>query len=135
MARLFMTRKEKEARAAQGNLMTAIDWRIKLAKEHSLYVSRREGGTGDFDVKAFTGKWNDSFVKTNKKGPYISYDEMYKAGCRFDHRVNYNAFKCYTEETIKEVVEKVSRSIPRMQKEEARVQAKEVERALEYLDG
>ena len=135
MARLFMTQKEKEARAAQGNVMSSIDWRIKLAKEHGLYLCRRPYGSGDFDVQAFTGKWNDSFVKTNKKGPFISYDAMYKAGCRFDHRVNYNAFKCYTEETIKEVVLKANRSIPRMQKEEARKQAIEVENALESLDG
>lgn len=135
MERLFMSRKEKEARAAQGNTMSAMEWRIRLAKEHSIYACRRLGGSGDFDIQTFTGKWNDSFVKTNQKGPYISYDAMYQAGCRFNHRVNYNAFKCYTEETIKEVVNKVNRSIPRMQKEEACKQAKEVEKALKYLDG
>ena len=86
-------------------------------------------------MHAFTGKWNDSFVKTNKKGPYISHDEMYKAGCRFDHRVNYNAFKCYTEETIKEVVLKAERSIPRQQQEAAKKEAKSVMEALECLDG
>ena len=109
MERIFMTKKEKEA-LAPSSTMTAFEWRVKLLKEHSLYLYRRPYGSGDFVVQEVTGKWNDSYVKTQGSKQIISYDEMFKAGCKFRTLVNYNAFKCYTDETIKEVVLKAERS-------------------------
>ena len=109
MARLFMTRKEKEA-LAPSSTMTAFEWRVKLLKEHGLYLYRRPYGSGDFVVQEVTGKWNDSYVKTQGSRQIISADEMCKNGCQLRTLVNYNAFKCFTEETIKEVVLKAERS-------------------------
>ena len=109
MSRLFMTKKEKEA-MAQSSTMTAFEWRVKLLKEHRLYLYRRPYGSGDFVVQEVSGKWNDSYVKTQGSKQIISCAEMFKAGCSFRTLVNYNAFKCFTEETIKEVVLKAERS-------------------------
>lgn len=111
MARLFMTRKQLEERVKQGGLMTSFKWRLKLLKEHGLYLDRRPWGSGDFRVRKFSGKWNDNFVQTHKNGEkYISYTEIIKSGAILEHVVNYNAWKCYCEETIKEVLLKVQRT-------------------------
>ena len=61
---------------------------------------------GEGGYAAVSKLWDNSVSNALKQ----VNDEMFKAGCSFSTLVNYNAFKCFTEETIKEVILKAERS-------------------------
>ena len=104
-ATMLAEKKEK----AKLSTMTSFEWRLKLAKEHGLYLKRRPYGMGDFLVYRLISPITDSCIKGNSiLDKAIQYDSNYVCG--------YGAYNVYTEETIQEVLDKVKRANEREMK-------------------
>ena len=104
-ATMLAEKKEK----AKLSTMTSFEWRLKLAKEHGLYLKRRPYGMGAFLVYRLVMPVTDSAVKNSKfVESNLKYDNNYVCG--------YSAYKVYTDETIQEVVAAVKRTAEREMK-------------------
>ena len=121
-------KKIREANAAKST-MTAFEWRYKLATEHNLYLKRREYGCGSFVVYEMKGSLPVSCIGENKRGKFFKDQEVLKC-CENSWVCGYDAYKQYNEETIKDVLEKVTRAHDREKKR----LVKETIKVLDVLD-
>ena len=120
--------KEQKEKAAALSTMTAFEWRYRLAKEHRLYLKRREFGCGSFVVYEMKCALPDSCIRETKKGKVFKDAEILDL-CEPTWICGYSAWKVYTDETIKEVVQKVKEAHAR----EAKKTMKETIEALNVL--
>lgn len=120
--------KEQKKKAAALSTMTAFEWRYRLAKEHRLYLKRREFGCGSFVVYEMNCALPDSCVRETKSGK-VFCDKEILGLCEPSWICGYSAWKVYTEETILEVVQKVKEAHAR----EAKREMKETIKALDAL--
>lgn len=120
--------KEQKKKAAALSTMTAFEWRYRLAKEHRLYLKRREYGCGSFVVYEMNCALPDSCIRETKNGKVFRDTEILDL-CEPSWICGYSAWKVYTEETIMEVVQKVKEAHAR----EAKRAMKETIKALDVL--
>lgn len=120
--------KEQKKKAAALSTMTAFEWRYRLAKEHRLYLKRREFGCGSFVVYEMNCALPDSCVRETKSGK-VFRDKEILGLCEPSWICGYSAWKVYTEESILEVVQKVKEAHAR----EAKREMKETIKALDAL--
>jgi len=119
---------EEKKKAAALSTMTAFEWRYRLAKEHRLYLKRREFGCGSFVVYEMKCALPDSCVRETRNGK-VFCDKEILGLCEPSWICGYSAWKVYTDETIKEVVQKVKEAHAR----EAKRTIKETIEALDAL--
>ena len=110
--------------------MTAIEWRIKLLKEHGLLLTSRPYGN-DYEVYKCNTVWNDSFVITSKTGKQNLDVKKIMNFCDTKKITNANPYHRFNDITIKEVLDKVTR----MQRKEMYKREKETIKAIESLAG
>lgn len=102
-----MTKEQLEARAATST-MTTFEWRLKLLKEHKLYLTRRPFGCGDFLVYRFQSEFKPEYI--GKRGSKEIFNEIEILNhCDDDYTCGFNAYKWFSDESIKEVVAKFER--------------------------
>ena len=111
--------------------MTAIEWRIKLLKEHGLLLTTRPYGRGDYEVYKCNIKWNDSFVVTSKTGKQNLDVKTIMQFCDSKKITNADPYHRFNEITIKEVLDKVIR----IQRKEMDMREKEIIKAINSLAG
>ena len=110
--------------------MTAIEWRIKLLKEHGLLLTSRPYGN-DYEVYKCNTKWNDSFVVTSKTGKQNLDVKTIMQFCESKKITNADPYHRFNEITIKEVLDKVIR----IQRKEMDMREKEIIKAINSLAG
>jgi hypothetical protein len=115
---------------AKDSTMTAIEWRIKLLKEHSLLLTSRPYGA-DYEVYKCNAKWNDSFLFTSKTGKQNLDVKALKKFCEYPKITNADPYHRYNDITIKEVLDKVIR----IQRKEMDQREAETIKAIESLAG
>lgn len=133
------SRKAREKREAKKKMllelakdsnMTAIEWRVKLIKEHGLFLASRPYGA-DYEVYKFNGKWNDSFLITSKTGKQNLDVKKIMPLCDSKKITNADPYHRFNEITIKEVLDKVIR----IQRQEIDKRKTETIKAIESLAG
>lgn len=115
---------------AKDSTMTAIEWRIKLLKEHGLLLSSRPYGN-DYEVYKCNVKWNDSFVITSKTGKQNLDVKTIMKFCDSKKITNADPYHRFNDITIKEVLDKVIR----IQRKEMDRRENETIKAIESLAG
>lgn len=115
---------------AKDSNMTAIEWRVKLIKEHGLFLASRPYGA-DYEVYKFNGKWNDSFLITSKTGKQNLDVKRIKKFCDSKKITNADPYHRFNEITIKEVLDKVIR----IQRKEMDKRKAETIKAIDSLAG
>lgn len=115
---------------AKDSNMTAIEWRIKLLKEHGLLLSSRPYGH-DYEVYKCNVKWNDSFLITSKTGKQNLDIKTIKKFCDSKKITNADPYHRFNDITIKEVLDKVIR----IQRKEMNKRENETIKAIESLAG
>lgn len=115
---------------AKDSTMTAIEWRIKLLKEHGLLLASRPYGC-DYEVYKCNIKWNDSFVITTKTGKQNLDTKTIKKFCDVNKITNADPFHRFNDITIKEVLDKVIR----IQRKEMDKRKAETIKAIDELVG
>ena len=115
---------------AKDSNMTAIEWRIKLLKEHGLLLTSRPYGN-DYEVYKCNTKWNDSFVVTTKTGKQNLDVKTIMQFCDSEKITNADPYHRFNEITIKEVLDKVIR----IQKKEMYKREAETIKAINSLAG
>lgn len=115
---------------AKDSIMTAIEWRIKLLKEHGLLLTSRPYGY-DYEVYKCNVKWNDSFLITSKTGKQNLDIKTIKKFCDSKKITNADPYHRFNDITIKEVLDKVIR----IQRKEMNRRENETIKAIESLAG
>ena len=115
---------------AKDSTMTAIEWRIKLLKEHGLLLTSRPYGH-DYEVYKCNVKWNDSFLFTLSTGKQNLNVKTIKKFCDSKKITNADPYHRFNDITIKEVLDKVIR----IQKKEMTQRENEIIKAIESLAG
>lgn len=115
---------------AKDSTMTALEWRIKLLKEHGLLLKSRPYGN-DYEVYKCNTKWNDSFLITSKTGKQNLDVKTIKKFCDVNKITNADPFHRFNDITIKEVLNKVIR----IQKQEMIKREAETIKAIDELAG
>lgn len=115
---------------AKDSNMTAIEWRVKLIKEHGLFLASRPYGA-DYEVYKFNGKWNDSFLITSKTGKQNLDVKKIMPLCDSKKITNADPYHRFNEITIKEVLDKVIR----IQRKEMDKRKAETIKAIDSLAG
>ena len=93
---------------AKDSTMTAIEWRIKLLKEHGLLLTSRPYGN-DYEVYKCNTKWNDSFLVTSKTGKQNLDVKTIMKFCDSTKITNADPYHRFNDITIKEVLDKIIR--------------------------
>ena len=130
------TRAKREAKKkvllelAKDSTMTALEWRIKLLKEHGLLLTSRPYGH-DYEVYKCNVKWNDSFLFTLSTGKQNLDVKRLKKFCDSRKITNADPYHRFNDITIKEVLDKVIR----IQKQEMTRRENETIKAIESLAG
>ena len=133
MAKARAKREEKKKmllELTKDSTMTAIEWRIKLLKEHGLLLTSRPYGN-DYEVYKCNTAWNDSFVITSKTGKQNLDVKKIMKFCDSKKITNADPYHRFNDITIKEVLDKVTR----MQRKEMDKREKETIKAIESLAG
>lgn len=117
----------KELRGAP--TMTAFEWRYVLAKEHGLYLNRRQYGCGEFAVYEMKCALPEGCVGERANGKYFK-DKEILGFCESSWTCTYNAYQVFNEKTVGEVVAKVRETHER----EKAALVKQTERILDVLD-
>lgn len=115
---------------AKDSTMTALEWRIKLLKEHGLLLTSRPYGH-DYEVYKCNVKWNDSFLFTLSTGKQNLDVKRIKKFCDSKKITNADPYHRFNDITIKEVLDKVIR----IQKQEMTRRENETIKAIESLAG
>ena len=115
---------------AKDSTMTAIEWRIKLLKEHGLLLTSRPYGH-DYEVYKCNVKWNDSFLVTLSTGKQNLDVKKIKKFCDSKKITNADPYHRFNDITIKEVLDKVIR----IQRKEMDQRENETIKAIESLAG
>jgi len=115
---------------AKDSTMSAIEWRIKLLKEHGLLLTSRPYGR-DYEVYKCNAKWNDSFLVNTKTGSQNLDVKTIKKFCDVPKITNADPYHRFNEITIKEVLDKVIR----IQKHEMDKRKAETIKAIDELAG
>lgn len=115
---------------AKDSNMTALEWRIKLLKEHSLLLTSRPYGN-DYEVYKCNVKWNDSFLVTLSTGKQNLNVKAIMKFCDSKKITNADPYHRFNDITIKEVLDKVIR----IQKQEMDKRKAETIKAIESLAG
>jgi len=115
---------------AKDSTMTAIEWRIKLLKEHGLLLTSRPYGA-DYEVYKCNVKWNDSFLLTLSTGKQNLDVKKIKKFCNPKKITNADPYHRFNDITIKEVLDKVIR----IQRKEMDRRENETIKAIESLAG
>lgn len=115
---------------AKDSTMTAIEWRIKLLKEHGLLLTSRPYGN-DYEVYKCNTEWHDSFVTTSKTGKQNLDVKTIMKFCDSKKITNADPYHRFNDITIKEVLDKVIR----MQRKEMYTREKETIKAINSLAG
>jgi len=115
---------------AKDSTMTAIEWRIKLLKEHGLLLTSRPYGH-DYEVYKCNVKWNDSFLLTLSTGKQNLDVKKIKKFCNPKKITNADPYHRFNDITIKEVLDKVIR----IQRKEMDRRENETIKAIESLAG
>lgn len=115
---------------AKDSTMTALEWRIKLLKEHGLLLTSRPYGH-DYEVYKCNVKWNDSFLFTLSTGKQNLNVKKIKKFCDSKKITNADPYHRFNDITIKEVLDKVIR----IQKQEMTRRENETIKAIESLAG
>lgn len=115
---------------AKDSTMTAIEWRVKLLKEHGLFLTSRPYGS-DYEVYKCNGKWNDSFLITSKTGKQNLDVKKIMPFCDSNKITNADPYHRFNEITIKEVLDKVIR----IQRKEMDKRKAETIKAIDSLTG
>lgn len=115
---------------AKDSTMTALEWRIKLLKEHGLLLTSRPYGH-DYEVYKCNVRWNDSFLFTLSTGKQNLNVKMIKKFCDSKKITNADPYHRFNDITIKEVLDKVIR----IQKQEMSRRENETIKAIESLAG
>ena len=110
--------------------MTALEWRIKLLKEHGLLLTSRPYGH-DYEVYQCNVGWNDSFLVTKANGSQNLDVKVIKKFCCVDKITNADPYSRFNDITIKEVLEKVGR----IQRKEMEKNKAEIINAIDTLAG
>lgn len=126
-------RKAKDAmlrELAKDSTMTAIEWRIKLLKEHGLLLTSRPYGN-DYEVYKCNIDWHDSFLTTSKTGKQNLDVKKIMRFCDSTKITNADPYHRFNDITIKEVLDKVIRA----QKKEIDKRKAETIKAIDSLMG
>ena len=115
---------------AKDSTMTAIEWRIKLLKEHGLLLTSRPYGA-DYEVYKCNTKWNDSFLVTTKTGKQNLDVKTIMKFCDNQKITNADPYHRFNDITIKEVLDKVIR----IQRKEMDRREAEIIKAIDSLAG
>lgn len=115
---------------AKDSTMTALEWRIKLLKEHGLLLVSRPYGH-DYEVYQCNVGWNDSFLVTKGNGKQNLDVKAIKKFCCVDKIINADPYSRFNDITIKEVLEKVGR----IQRKEMEKNKTEMIKAIDTLAG
>lgn len=115
---------------AKDSTMTALEWRIKLLKEHGLLLTSRPYGH-DYEVFQCNVGWNDSFLVTKANGSQNLDVKAIKKFCCVDKITNADPYSRFNDITIKEVLEKVGR----IQRKEMEQNKAEMIKAIDTLAG
>lgn len=115
---------------AKDSTMTAIEWRVKLLKEHGLLLTSRPYGA-DYEVYKCNVRWNDSFLVTKENGKQNLDVKRIKKFCDSKKITNADPYHRFNDITIKEVLDKVIR----IQKQEITRRENETIKAIESLAG
>lgn len=115
---------------AKDSTMTAIEWRIKLLKEHGLLLTSRPYGH-DYEVYKCNVKWNDSFLFTLSTGKQNLDVKKIMKFCDSKKITNADPYHRFNDITIKEVLDKVIR----IQRKEMDMREKEIIKAINSLAG
>ena len=115
---------------AKDSNMTSIEWRVKLLKEHGLFLASRPYGA-DYEVYKCNAKWNDSFLITSKTGKQNLDVKKIMQFCDSNKITNADPYHRFNEITIKEVLDKVIR----IQRKEMDKRKAETVKAIESLAG
>lgn len=115
---------------AKDSTMTALEWRIKLLKEHSLLLTSRPYGN-DYEVYKCNVKWNDSFLLTLSTGKQNLNVKTIMKFCDSKKITNADPYHRFNDITIKEVLDKVIR----IQRQEITRRENETIKAIESLAG
>lgn len=115
---------------AKDSTMTALEWRIKLLKEHGLLLTSRPYGH-DYEVYQCNIGWNDSFLVTKANGSQNLDVKAIKKFCCVDKITNADPYSRFNDITIKEVLEKVGR----IQRKEMEKNKTEIIKAIDTLAG
>ena len=115
---------------AKDSTMTAIEWRIKLLKEHGLLLTSRPYGA-DYEVYKCNTKWNDSFLVTTKTGKQNLDVKTIMQFCDSEKITNADPYHRFNDITIKEVLDKVIR----IQRKEMDRREAEIIKAIDSLAG
>lgn len=115
---------------AKDSTMTALEWRIKLLKEHGLLLTSRQYGH-DYEVFQCNVGWNDSFLVTKENGKQNLNVKAIKKFCCVDKITNADPYSRFNDITINEVLEKVGR----VQRKEMEQNKAEIINAIDTLAG
>lgn len=115
---------------AKDSTMTALEWRIKLLKEHGLLLTSRPYGH-DYEVYQCNAGWNDSFLVTKENGKQNLNVKAIKKFCCVNKITNADPYSRFNDITIKEVLEKVGR----IQRKEMEQNKAEMIKAIDTLAG
>lgn len=115
---------------AKDSTMTALEWRIKLLKEHGLLLKSRPYGH-DYEVFQCNVGWNDSFLVTKADGSQNLDVKTIKKFCCVNKITNADPYSRFNDITIKEVLEKVAR----IQRKEMEKNKAEIINAIDTLAG
>lgn len=115
---------------AKDSTMTALEWRIKLLKEHGLLLTSRPYGH-DYEVYQCNVGWNDSFLVTKANGSQNLDVKVIKKFCSVGKITNADPYHRFNDITIKEVLEKVGR----IQRKEMEKNKTEMIKAIDTLAG
>lgn len=115
---------------AKDSTMTALEWRIKLLKEHGLLLTSRPYGH-DYEVYQCNAGWNDSFLVTKENGKQNLNVKAIKKFCCVDKITNADPYSRFNDITINEVLEKVGR----VQRKEMEKNKAEMIMAIDTLAG
>lgn len=113
---------------AKDSTMSAIEWRVKLLKEHGLLLTSRPYGC-DYEVYKCNVRWNDSFLVTLSTGKQNLNVKTIMKFCDHKKITNADPYHRFNDITIKEVLDKVIR----IQKQEMTRRENETIKAIESL--
>lgn len=115
---------------AKDSTMTALEWRVKLLKEHGLLLTSRPYGH-DYEVFFCNVGWRDSFLVTKGDGSQNLDVKNIKKFCSMPKVTNADPYSRFNDITIKEVLEKVGR----IQRKEMEKNKAEMITAIDTLAG
>lgn len=98
----FLAEKKKLAKTST---MTAFEWRVKLWKEHGLFLVRRQYGMGEF--LCYITPFNPAAIEGKKIKASMLHLDDYEWIC------GYSAYNVYTDGSIDDCVGKVKSAIER----------------------